>query len=164
MSNTEKNLMEAFTGESKANRMYLAFAKQAEKEGLSQVAKLFRATAEAETIHAHSHLKVLNAIKSTKENLQEAIAGETHEFTTMYPAMIDMAKEEGNKSAERTFTYANEVEKIHAALYSKALENPENLPETEYHVCTVCGYTCEKEPPEKCPVCGANHRAFKQVD
>ena len=164
MSETEKNLWEAFTGESKANRTYLAFAKQAEREGLHQAAKLFRAAAEAETIHAHAHLKALNVVKSTRDNLKEAVAGETHEFTSMYPAMIDKAKAEGNKSAERTFTYANEVEKVHAALFEKALEDPEGLPETDLYVCSVCGYTCEDEAPEKCPVCGANHRAFKKVE
>lgn len=160
MSKSEQNLRDAFAGESQANRRYLAFAKQAEKEGLKQVAKLFRAAAEAETVHAHAHLRALGGINSTAENLKEAISGETHEFKTMYPAMIEAAKEEGNKAAERTFTYANEVEKVHAALYQKALGNLEKLEEVDYYVCSVCGYTCEKEPPEKCPVCGAVKKAF----
>ncbi|MBW1981355.1 MAG: rubrerythrin family protein [Deltaproteobacteria bacterium] len=164
MSRSEENLKEAFAGESQANRKYLAFAKQADKEGYAQVAKLFRAAAEAETVHAHAHLRALGGIHNTAENLKEAIAGETHEFKNMYPAMIEAAKEEGNKPAERTFTYANEVEKVHAALYQKALDNLDNLKEADYYVCSVCGYTCEYEAPDKCPVCGANARAFFKVD
>jgi rubrerythrin len=164
MSTTEKNLLEAFAGESQANRKYLAFAKQADKEGFPQVAKLFRAAAEAETVHAHAHLRALGHVKSTAENLKGAVAGETHEFKHMYPAMIKTAKEEMNKAAERSFAFANEVEKVHAGLYQKALDNLENLEETDYHVCSVCGYTCEKEPPDKCPVCGAKSSAFFKVD
>jgi rubrerythrin len=159
-SKTEKNLREAFAGESQANRRYLAFAKQAEKEGYPHVAKLFRAAAEAETVHAHAYLRALGGVRSTAENLKEAISGETHEFKEMYPAMIDDAKEEGNKAAERTFTYANEVEKVHATLYQKALDNLDALEEKDYYVCSVCGYTCENEPPDKCPVCGAKSSAF----
>jgi rubrerythrin len=164
MSKTEQNLLEAFAGESQANRRYLAFAKQAEKEGYPQVAKLFRAASEAETVHAHAHLRALGQVKSTSENLKEAIAGETHEFKNMYPAMIETAKEEGNKAAERSFSYANEVEKVHANLYQKALDNVEGLEGTDYHVCSVCGYTCEGEPPDKCPVCSATSKAFFKVD
>lgn len=164
MSKTEQNLREAFAGESQANRKYLAFAKQAEKEGYSQVAKLFRAAAEAETVHAHAHLRALGQVKSTVENLREAIEGETHEFKSMYPAMIETAKKEGNKAAERSFSYANQVEQVHANLYQKALENLNNLEETDYHVCSVCGYTCEGEPPDKCPVCSAKPKAFFKVD
>lgn len=162
-SKTEKDLLEAFAGESQANRRYLAFAKQADKEGYPQVAKLFRAAAEAETVHAHAHLRTLGGIKSTADNLKEAISGETHEFKSMYPAMIDDAKEEGNKNAERSFTFANEVEKVHANLYQKALDNLGALEEVDYYVCSVCGYTCEGEPPEKCPVCGAKSSAFFEV-
>jgi rubrerythrin len=163
MSKTEQNLMEAFAGESQANRKYLAFAKQAEKEGYPQIAKLFRAAAEAETVHAHAHLRALGGIHSTAENLKSAIDGETHEFKNMYPGMIAAAKEEGNKVAERSFSYANEVEKIHAALYEKALKNMDKKEDVDYYVCSVCGYTCEKEPPDKCPVCGANPKAFSKV-
>lgn len=164
MTKTEKNLWEAFAGESQANRKYLAFADKAEKEGHKQVARLFRAAAHAETIHAHAHLRVLKGIADTAANLKEAIAGETHEFQKMYPAMIATAKEEGHKSAERSFSYANEVEKIHAALYRKALESLGSQEETDFHVCNVCGYTCEGEPPEKCPVCGAGSKAFDKID
>jgi len=162
-STTEKNLLEAFAGESQANRRYLAFAKQAEKEGYAQVAKLFRAAAEAETVHAHAHLRTLGGVKNTTENLKEAISGETHEFTKMYPVMIDDAKKEGSTAAERSFTYANEVEKVHAALYQKASDNLDTLEEADYYVCSVCGYTCENEPPDTCPVCGSKSTAFFEV-
>lgn len=162
-SKTEKNLLEAFAGESQANRRYLAFAKQAEKEGYTQVAKLFRAAAEAETVHAHAHLRTLGGVKNTAENLKEAISGETHEFTKMYPVMIDDAKKEGSTTAERSFTYANEVEKVHAALYQKASDNLDILEEADYYVCSVCGYTCENEPPDTCPVCGSKSTAFFEV-
>jgi len=161
---TEKNLMAAFAGESQANRRYLAFAKKAEKEGYRQVAKLFRAAAAAETVHAHNHLEVLGQIKDTKANLEEAINGETHEFKAMYPKMIEEAKEEGNKKAERTFDYASQVEEVHAKFYHKALEKMGDLPETDYHVCSVCGYTAEGDAPEKCPVCGSPKKLFMKID
>ncbi len=165
MSKTKENLKEAFAGESQANRKYLAFAKQADKEGYPQAAKLFRAAAEAETVHAHSHLKTLGEIKSTKENLQAAVEGETFEFKKMYPEMIDTAKSEGEKGAERSFNFANEVEKIHAELYQNALDNLENPDKVEaYYVCSICGYTCENEPPDTCPVCKAKASAFFKVD
>jgi rubrerythrin len=163
MTKSEQFLMEAFAGESQANRRYLAFAKQAEKEGYHQVAKLFRAAAEAETVHAHAHLKVAGGIQTTAENLKSAISGETHEFQEMYPEMIAAAQAEGNKAAERSFTYANEVEKVHAALYEKALANLDKPEDVDYYVCRVCGYTCENEPPEKCPVCGTAAKAFFKV-
>ncbi|MBA3036205.1 MAG: rubrerythrin family protein [Desulfobacterium sp.] len=164
MAKTEKNLWEAFAGESQANRKYLAFAKQAEKDGYPRIAKLFRAAAEAETIHAHAHLKVVGGINSTSENLKEAIEGETHEFKSMYPEMIKAAEEEGNKAAVRTFSYANEVEKVHAALYQKALDNMDKKEPVDYYICTVCGYTCENEPPDSCPVCNSKAKAFVKVD
>jgi rubrerythrin len=164
MSHTEKNLMDAFAGESQANRKYLAFAKKAESDGYPQVAKLFRAAAEAETVHAHSHLRVAGGIKSTVENLKEAIAGETHEFKSMYPEMMAAAEKEGNANALRSFTYANEVEKIHAALYKKALDNLEAKKDVDYYVCGVCGYTCENEAPEDCPVCKSKKKVFYKVD
>jgi rubrerythrin len=162
-SKTEKDLWEAFAGEAQANRRYLAFAKQADKESYPQAAKLFRAVAEAETVHAHSHLRTLGEIKSTAENLKEAISGETHEFKSMYPAMIEDARHEGNKSAEQSFSFANEVEKVHAGLYQKALDNLDSLEEVDYYVCSVCGYTCEGAPPERCPVCGAKSSAFFEM-
>ncbi|MFO7595655.1 MAG: rubrerythrin family protein [Desulfocurvibacter africanus] len=164
MSKTEENLMEAFAGESQANRKYLAYAKQADKEGHPQVAKLFRAAAEAETVHAHAHLRVLGAVKTTAENLKDAVAGETHEFKSMYPGMIETAKAEGNKMALRSFEFANTVEKTHADLYQKALENLGSNKEADYWVCSVCGHTVEDEAPEKCPVCQAAKKAFFKVD
>jgi len=164
MSQTEKNLKEAFAGESQANRKYLAFAKQAEKEGYLQAAKLFRAAAEAETVHAHAHLRTLGEIKSTADNLKAAISGETFEFKTMYPAMIKTAEAEGNKAAHRSFSYANEVEKVHAKLYQNALDNLNSLKQADYYVCSVCGYTCEDEAPDTCPVCSVKKKAFFKVD
>lgn len=164
MNQTEKNLMEAFAGESQANRKYLAFAKQAEKEGYPRAARLFRAAAEAETVHAHAHLKTVGGIKSTAENLKEAIAGETHEFKSMYPEMIKTAEADGDKAAVRTFTYANEVEKVHASLYMNALDNLGKQEQADYYVCSVCGYTCENEPPDSCPVCKSKSKLFVKVD
>ena len=165
MSGTEEALKEALAGESQANRNYLAFAAKADQEGFPRAAKLFRAAAEAETVHAHAHLKALKAIRSTKENLQEAVAGETHEFKSMYPDMIEAAKAEGHKEAQRSFTFANEVEKIHAGLYQKVLDELDTVKEAySYYVCPVCGYTAEKEAPETCPVCGAKGKMFKKVD
>jgi rubrerythrin len=165
MSKSEDALKEAFAGESQANRTYLAFAAKAEQEGYLQAAKLFRASAEAETIHAHNHLRALKKILSTKENLQESIAGETHEFKSMYPAMIESAKAEGNKIAERSFHFANEVEKIHAKLYQVMLDHLDKAQEIyPYFVCPVCGFTVGKAAPEVCPVCGAMGKMFKKVE
>jgi rubrerythrin len=162
-ANTEENLKEAFAGESQANRRYLAFAKKAEEEGYSQVAKLFRAAAEAETVHAHNHLRALKAIRSTKENIQEAIQGETHEFKKMYPEMIEKAKAEKKNEAMETFHFANEVEKIHAALYTKALENLGKNEGVDYYVCPVCGNTVERSAPEKCPICATPGKRFIRI-
>jgi len=164
MTTTEENLQKAFSGESQANRKYLAFAKQAERDGYQQAARLFRAAAAAETVHAHAHLRAMNGIGSTLDNLKEALAGETHEFKNMYPDMIKLAEQDGHKSAARSFRYANEVEKTHAALYARAVENLENMEECDYYVCSVCGHTHEKAAPEKCPVCGANSNAFFKSD
>lgn len=165
MSKAEDFLKEAFAGESQANRKYLAFAEKADKEGYSQVGRLFRAAASAETVHAHNHLRALKGIRSTRENLEEAIAGETREFKKMYPEMIDAAEAEGNTAAKRTFHYANEVEKIHAQLYQKLLDSLGSSQETyPYYVCPVCGHTAEKEAPEVCPVCGAKREMYKRVD
>jgi rubrerythrin len=165
MSKTEQYLKEAFAGESQANRRYLAFAAKADQEGHTQVARLFRAAADAETIHAHSHLRALDGIKSTKENLLEAVAGETHEFTKMYPEMIEAAKAEGHKIGQRSFSYANEVEKIHAQLYQGLLDSLGTSQDSyPYYVCPVCGMTTEKEAPAICPVCGTKGSMFRRVD
>lgn len=164
MSKSGNNLEEAFAGESQANRKYLAFAKKAEEDGFVQVAKLFRAAAAAETVHAHAHLRVLGGIGSTEDNLKEAIGGETHEFTAMYPKMIEEAIAEGNKAAQISFQFANEVEKIHAALYQKGLDMMGDLEDVDYYICEICGNTVEGEPPDKCSVCGAGKKAFFKVD
>lgn len=164
MSKTEQNLRDAFAGESQANRKYLAFAQKADKEGYPRTARLFRAAAAAETVHAHAHLRTLKGVGSTADNLKEAIAGETHEFKNMYPAMIQDAEAEGEKAALRSFSYANDVEEVHANLYQKALDSLDNQDEVDYYVCDVCGYTCENEPPEECPVCKAKKKAFFKVD
>jgi rubrerythrin len=164
MSKTLQNLKDAFAGESQANRKYLAFAEKADKDGHPQVARLFRAAAAAETIHAHAHLRAMDGIGSTADNLREAIAGETHEFTNMYPAMIEEAEAEGERKAERSFRYANAVEKVHADLYQKYLDGMEGLEETDMYVCPLCGYTCEGEPPDNCPVCKAKKASFFKVD
>jgi rubrerythrin len=164
MSKTEQNLKDAFAGESQANRKYLAFAKKAEDEGYLQAAKLFRAAAAAETIHAHNHLRGLSGVKSTKENLLVAISGESYEFQKMYPQMISDAKAEGQDYALRSFNMANEVEKVHAALYQKALESLGQNVVTDYYVCSVCGYTAEGEAPDECPVCKAKKKAFHKTE
>ena len=167
MGKTSDNLGEAFAGESKANRMYTAFAKKADEEGHKQVARLFRAAAAAETVHALNHLKAMAAIGDTVENLKKAVYGEHHEFQSMYPAFIKDAEEEGVKGAKWTFDVASKVEKIHHKLYSaalKAIENGEEVPETPYYVCQVCGNTVEGNAPEKCPICGAPKAKFNRVD
>lgn len=160
MSKSEEGLKEAFAGESQANRKYLAFAAQAEKEGHKQVARLFRAAAEAETIHAHNHLRALGAVKDTKTNLQAAIEGETYEFESMYPAMIKDAEKDGNTEAKISFRFAESVEKIHAALYKKALASLGSTEEVDYYVCQVCGNTVEGGAPDECDICGAPKAKF----
>ena len=167
MGNTKQNLEEAFAGESQANRRYLFFAEAADNEGNTQVARLFRAAAESETVHARNHLKALGGIKSIKENLEAAVGGELYEFTNMYPGFIEQAKAENNRSAETTFDWANKVEKIHHGLYEQALKAvtaDEKLKEEPYFVCQGCGYTAGSEAPERCPVCGASRKLFNQVD
>ncbi|MDH4161978.1 MAG: rubrerythrin family protein [Nitrospirota bacterium] len=167
MSKTEKHLKNAFAGESQANRKYLAFARKAEQEGYKRAARMFLAAAAAETVHAHAHLRELGGIKSTKENLMEAIGGESYEFQTMYPEMIADAKAEGIAGALRSFEYANAVEKIHAALYQKVLDSMEKdkgKDAEDFHVCSVCGYTVEGEAPDECPVCKSKKAAFSKVE
>ncbi len=161
---TKDNLGAAFAGESQANRKYLAFAKKAEEEGHTQIAKLFRAVADAETVHAHNHLNVLGGVKSTKENLEAAIKGETFEFEKMYPQFIEEAKTEEQKEALISFMRANKVEQEHADLYKKALENLGNNEEADYYVCQVCGYTAKGVAPDKCPICGQPKEVFNKVE
>jgi rubrerythrin len=167
MTKSQDDLMAAFAGESQANRKYLAFAKQAEKDGFKQIAKIFKGAAAAETVHAHNHLKAAGGIKSTKENVKGAIEGEHHEFTNMYPEMIKHAEEEDNKQALRTFKLANDVEKVHEALYKKALaalEADKDMEEQSVYVCSVCGMTVEGDAPDVCPVCKAKKKAFELVE
>ena len=164
---TEKNLESAFAGESMANRKYLAFAKRAEEEGLKNVARLFRTAAESETLHAMNHLKAMDAVKSTLENLKAAVEGENYEKLEMYPKFIEEAEKEGNKRAERTFKWALEAEKVHADLYSRALKAVESGKDAEIgdlFICEVCGYTVEGETPERCPVCGAKGDKFRKIE
>jgi rubrerythrin len=167
MSKTIDNLKAAFAGESQANRKYLAFAKKADEEGYPQIAKLFRAAAEAETVHAHAHLRVLDGVKSTAENLNEAVNGETFEFTKMYPEFIEAAKAENNKAALISFNYANKVEQVHADLYKKAVEsinNKQDLPKKDIYICPVCGDTFEGDAvPDRCPVCGLVKEKFTKI-
>jgi rubrerythrin len=166
MGKTMDNLKSAFAGESQANRKYLAFARKAEEEGLPQVAKLFRAAAEAETVHALNHLKIMGEIKGTKENLGSAVAGETFEFNSMYPGYIEIAKKEENTQAVWSFDVANKVEKVHAGLYSQAeaaLKSGKKPSEKDYYVCSVCGNTVEGNAPDKCPICGAVRSKFFKV-
>ena len=167
MNKTDENLKSAFAGESQANRRYLAFSQKAEEEGFTQAAKLFRAAAEAETIHALNHLKVTGEIKPTLDNLKAALGGETFEYTKMYPEYEKTAKEEGNKQATWSFDVANKVEQVHAKLYQKAidaLKAKKEMPKVDYYVCGNCGNTVEGEPPERCPICGApKSKFFKQA-
>ncbi len=167
MGKTQENLKEAFAGESQANRKYLAYAKKADKDGLSNVASLFRAAAESETMHALKHFKVLGGIGDTAENLRDAVAGETHEKNEMYPQFIKEAESEGEKAAKISFEHANEAEKVHAGLYERALEAVEtgaDIQKTDYFVCQVCGFTTEDEAPERCPLCNAKKERFKKIE
>jgi rubrerythrin len=153
---TKDNLADAFAGESQANRKYLAFAKQAEVDGFPQVAKLFRAAAHAETVHAHAHLRAMGGIHQTVENLQVAIDGEGFEFTKMYPPYLEEAQREGDRLAEISFRNALAVEEIHHTLYSKALaavQSGSDLAARPVYVCEVCGNTVYDEAPDRCPVC-----------
>ncbi|MFW5698591.1 MAG: rubrerythrin family protein [Planctomycetota bacterium] len=166
MSTTD-NLQEAFAGESQANRTYLAFAKKADDEGLSQVARLFRAAAAAETIHAHAHLRVLGGVKDTATNLGTAIEGEGFEFQQMYPKFVAEAEAEGNQPAVMTFKNALAVEEIHHQLYSEAREavkGGKDLPAATIHVCPVCGNTVTGEVPGACPICGVAGDTFMAID
>ncbi len=167
MSTTNENLQFAFAGESQANRKYLFFAEKAEEEGCKQIARLFRAAADAETAHARNHLKVMQEIKSTRDNLLAAITGEHHEFTEMYPSFIRQAEVEGEAKARNSFDLANKVEQVHHTLFQAALnklEKGQAMDDKPIYVCQYCGSTVEGEAPEKCPVCGAPKRMFKLID
>jgi rubrerythrin len=165
MATTESNLKEAFAGESQANRKYLAFAKKAEQEGFTNIARLFRAAAEAETIHALGHLAAMDGVGSTADNLRVAVAGETYEYTEMYPLMLEQAITDDHR-AKRMFRYAVKAEAVHAKLYQMALEavvQGKDLAETKFYLCPVCGHIELGAPPESCPICGAKGEKFVQV-
>ncbi|MGQ9676439.1 MAG: rubrerythrin family protein [Chloroflexota bacterium] len=167
MSATDDNLKAAFAGESQANRRYLFFADKADQEGYKQVARLFRAAADAETVHARNHLNAMGEVKSTKDNLAVAIGGEYHEFTEMYPEFIKQSEVDGNKKALWSFDVANKVEKIHHGLFQaalNALEGGAAAPDSPIFVCQVCGNTVEGAAPERCPICGAPAAKFKRID
>jgi rubrerythrin len=167
MSQTSDNLQAAFAGESQASRKYLYFAEKADEEGYKQIARLFRAASDAETVHARNHLNVMKGIKSTADNLKAAIGGEHYEFTKMYPEFMKQAEAEGNSEANNTFYLANKVEQVHHSLYQTALgmlEKGQALPEKPMYVCQYCGNTVEGEPPDICPVCGRPKSMFKRID
>jgi rubrerythrin len=161
MTDTIKNLKDAFAGESQANQKYRAFAKKAERDGFANVARLFQAAAEAERIHAEGHLKALEGIGSTAENLQGAIDGETYEYTEMYPPMFDQAQTDQHK-AKRMFEYAMKAEEVHAKLYKLALEAVQQGKDldTDFYLCPVCGYIEFGKPTGECPVCGTKVEKF----
>ena len=164
---TKENLQAAFAGESQANRKYLFFAEKADKEGQQQIARLFRAAAAAETVHAKNHLTVLQGIKSTAENVQAAISGEHYEFTKMYPEFIKQAKADKDAKADKSFSDANAVEEIHHKLYQEAadsLASGKKLKEGAYYVCPVCGNTVLGAAPDKCPICSTKGSLFMRVD
>lgn len=164
---TKDDLQSAFAGESQANRKYLAFAKKADQDGFTQIAKLFRAAAAAETVHAHAHLRALDGVKGTIENLEEAVAGESYEVDEMYPPFIEGAVTEGNKRAEITFKNAFEVEKVHRDFYKEALasvKNEKDLPWTKIYVCEICGNTVYGDAQDNCSVCRAPRDKFFEVE
>jgi rubrerythrin len=166
VSKTLENLKAAFAGESQANRRYLAFAQKAEEEGQQQIAKLFRAAAEAETVHALNHLRIIGGVRTTAENLGAAVCGETFESKQMYPEYSKQAKEDKNSQATWSFSTANRVEQVHTSLFTKginALKAGREPPRAEYYVCSVCGNTVEDEPTEKCPICGSPKSKFFKV-
>lgn len=163
---TLDDLKEAFAGESQANRRYLAYADKADAEGLPGVARLFRAVAAAETIHAHGHLKAMDGVGATLANLTEAMAGEKYEFTEMYPPMVAGAEAEGHRKAARSMRFALEVEKVHYELFAKALAAVSaggDLGEVTVHVCPICGHTVIGEAPDACPVCGCKGDRFDEI-
>lgn len=165
MSKVYDDLMAAFAGESQANRKYLAYAKKAEDEGQAQVARLFRAVAHAETIHALNHFRYAGEVGTTEENLKAAADGEKYENTEMYPAFIKNAEAEGDTKAKRSFHWANEAEKVHEVLYREALASlGKPGEEYDYYICPVCGYTEKRSAPEKCPICGALGSKFEKIN
>jgi rubrerythrin len=162
---TQENVYEAFVGEAKAHHRLLAFARKADDEGYEQVARLFRAVAAAEGVHAERHLRLLEEayVKSTEENLQYSFEQETTVNQVYYPEFIREAEEEGEPAAAVTFKQARDVEERHAALYKRALNAMLREETHDYYVCQVCGYVAEREPLDRCPVCNAGQVEFRQV-
>jgi rubrerythrin len=163
MNKTNNNLMSAFGGESQANRKYLAFSKKAEQSGKIGLAKLFKAAADGETVHALNHFSVLGEVKDNMDNLKSAIKGETYEIETMYPEFISESKIDKHLEAEVSFVRAEKVEEIHQKLFKEAFKKNGEIEEKEYFVCGVCGYPAIGETPEKCPICGALKEKFNKV-
>ncbi len=161
---TANNVHTAFVEEAKAHQRLLMFAKQAEKEGLPQIAHLFRAVAAAEGVHSRRHFALLESVADTQTNLEQAFQSETTVNGVYYPKMLQEAEEDGEKAATTVFSQARDVEAVHAKLYKKALDHLIAEEFTEYYVCTVCGYTVERKPPETCPVCNAPKPKFKKVE
>lgn len=158
--------MDAFAGESQANRKYAVFAEKADAEGYPTVARIFRAASEAEAIHAKRLLFVMQAIHSTEENLAASIEGETHEFSTMYPAFIGQAEKENQPEAAKVFRHAMGAEQVHAQRYSAALEAVKQEKDVEakaVYICPVCGNVVLDEVPDPCPICNAPGRMFREV-
>ena len=164
MPTTIDNLKDAFAGESQANQKYRAFAKKAEQDGFPNVAKLFRTAAEAERIHAEGHLKALEGVGSTADNLLAAINGETYEYQNMYPPMLEQAKADDHK-AKRMFGYALDAEAVHAKIYAMALEAVKSGKDldVEFYLCPVCGNIELGKPTEPCKVCGAKAEKFMLI-
>lgn len=162
MSKTIDDLKTAFAGESQAFQKYTAYSKKAAAQGYANIAKLFEATAQAELIHASGHLKALDHIQDTLENLQDAINGETYEFTEMYPPMLKTAEAENHK-AKMMFGFAVAAEEVHAQLYTKALEavrEGKDLETSDFYLCPVCGYIELGTRPEQCPICHVKGEKF----
>jgi rubrerythrin len=167
MAKTADNLKAAFAGESQASTRYLAFAHRAQREGHPQVARLFRAAAMAETVHARNHLETMEGVNSTQDNLRAAIAGENIEHVQMYPGFIEQAKKEERPRESRNFEWARQAEVVHESLYKSALDSleaGEEPHEREYYICKACGFTAEGQAPEKCPVCGMPRNQFLWID
>ena len=161
------NLKTAFAGESQATAKYLAFAGKAARDGLPVIAKLFRAVAAAEAIHARNHLKAMEGVKSTLENLTEAQGGEDYEITTMYPPMIAAAEADGDKKAVRSMHFALEVEKVHYELYGTAIAavtEGADLKDATMRVCPICGHTVIGDAPDNCPVCGCAAARYTEIE
>jgi rubrerythrin len=165
MPSTQENLSVAFAGESQANRKYLAFARAADKEGYPQIARLFRAAAEAETLHALAHLQNMGGVKSTLENLRAAVSGETYEYTEMYPPMVEQARAEGHR-AKGMLDFANRAEQVHAQLFKQALaalESGQDLSQMDVYLCPVCGDVEFGVPPERCKICNTPGSRYQKV-